>query len=221
VIACSGYPTQFALLTLFESFGLRALTPAGGFNMSFVVAVSLLDSVLLVALMIGFLRSHGERPRDVFLGGRSIGPEAAHGVVLIFAALLIAIAVLGSIQLLAPWLHNVPENPLGILIQSPRDAWIFALVVIVAGGIREELQRAFLLHRFEGWLGGSTVGVVVTSAAFGAGHFVQGADAVIATALLGAFWGVVYLRRRSVVAPLISHAGFDLLQIVQFLATAR
>ena len=36
----------------------------------------------------------------------------------------------------------------------------------------------------------------------------------------GAFWGVVYLRRRSVVAPVVSHSGFNLLQIVQFLVFA-
>ena len=221
VIACSGYPTQFVLLTLFESFGLRPTTAAGGLNMTFVVAVSLLDAVLLVALIFAFLYAHGDRPREVFLGTRSIGDEAAHGVPLILIALAIAIVTLGSIQTFAPWLHTVPENPLGNMIRSPRDAWIFALVAIVAGAVREELQRAFLLHRFQGWLGGGTVGVIVTSASFGAGHAVQGADAMIATALLGLLWAIVYLRRRSVVAPMVSHAGFDLMNIVQFLYTAR
>ena len=61
--------------------------------------------------------------------------------------------------------------------------------------------------------------MIVTSVAFGAGHLVQGYDAAIVTGLLGAFWGVVYLRRRSVVAPMVSHAGFDLLQILQFVVT--
>jgi membrane protease YdiL (CAAX protease family) len=65
------------------------------------------------------------------------------------------------------------------------------------------------------------IGLIVTSAAFGAGHALQGADAVIATALLGAFWGFVYLRRGSVVAPMVSHAGFDLLQIVQYMTFGR
>jgi membrane protease YdiL (CAAX protease family) len=46
-------------------------------------------------------------------------------------------------------------------------------------------------------------------------------DASIATGLLGAFWGVVYLRRRSAVAPIVSHSGFDLIQIVQFLLVRR
>ena len=90
--------------------------------------------------------------------------------------------------------------------------------MVVAGGVREEIQRAFLLHRFEVWLGGGAVGLVVTSIAFGAGHLsCRASTPAIATGLLGAFWGVVYLRRRSAVAPIVSHAGFDLLQIVPFL----
>ena len=67
----------------------------------------------------------------------------------------------------------------------------------------------------------SGVGVVVTSLLFGAGHRIQGYDASIATGLLGAFWGVIYLRRRSVVAPVVSHSGFNLLQLAQFLTFAR
>ena len=135
--------------------------------------------------------------------------------------MVIGIAVLATIQHYAPSLHTVEHNPLQDLISRPRDAWLFAFVVVVAGGVREELQRAFLLHRFEQWLGGATVGVVVASLAFGAGHLLQGVDAAVATGLLGAFWGLVYLRRRSVVAPMVSHAGFDLLQIVQVFVVGR
>ena len=140
---------------------------------------------------------------------------------LILVALGIAAAVLLGVQRWAPSLHTVAQNPLEQMLGRPRDIWLFALVSIVAGGIREETQRAFLLHRFEVWLGGGTVGLVVTSVAFGFGHLIQGVDAAVATALLGAFWGMVYLRRRSTVAPMVSHAGFDLLQIVQVIAVGR
>src|SRR5205085_10923068 len=117
--------------------------------------------------------------------------------------------------------HTVEHNPLQDLVRTRGDALLFALVVVVAGGVREELQRAFLLRRFEVSLGGARVGVVVTSVAFGSGHLLQGADAAIATGLLGAFWGLVYLRRRSMVAPMVSHAGFDLAQIAGFLVVGR
>ena len=81
--------------------------------------------------------------------------------------------------------------------------------------MREELQRAFLLQRFVRHLGGPAVGVIVLSVAFGAGHYMQGWDAVVTTGLLGAFWAVLYLRRGSSVAPIVSHAGFNALEVLR------
>jgi len=191
-------------------------------SLGYVAALSLTDTALLLGLIIFFLRAHGERPRDVFVGRRPIGREAVAGLPLILVAFGLAIAVLLAVQRFAPSLHTVAHNPLEDLIGSPGQAALFGLVVVVAGGVREEVQRAFVLHRFDVWLGGGTLGIVVTSIAFGAGHFeVQGADAAIATGLLGAFWGLVYLRRRSAVAPIVSHAGFNLLEIVHYLVIAR
>ena len=220
VLICSDYLTQFALGGTLAAFGYQPFI-RGKLSVRYVVVLSLGDALLLVGLILVMLYAHGERPRDVLFGRRPIVREGALGMVIIPVALVIAAAVLLTIQRVAPGLHTVSTNPLQELLRSPRDAWLFALVVLVAGGVREEIQRAFLLHRFEVWLGGPVVGVVVTSVAFGAGHLLQGMDATLATGLLGAFWGVVYLRRRSCVAPIVSHAGFDLMQIVPFLGVGR
>jgi membrane protease YdiL (CAAX protease family) len=59
------------------------------------------------------------------------------------------------------------------------------------------------------------VGVVVLSIGFGLGHIVQGWDAVITTGALGAFWAVLYLRRRSSIAPIVSHSGFKSLEVLR------
>jgi len=221
VLICSDFPTQIAIAATFQLFGVQPYTSPGRLSVVYVVGVSLVDAVALVALIVLFLRVHGESPRDVLVGRRPLLREAIAGLPMILVALGIAIVVLLSIQKFAPILHTVEKNPLQDLLRSPRDAWLFAFVVVVAGGVREEVQRAFLLHRFDVWLGGGTVGVVVTSAAFGVGHLLQGVDAALATGLMGAFWGVVYLRRRSCVAPMVSHGGFDLLQVAQFFVLAR
>ena len=193
--------------------------PSGGGTLSlgFVAGLSAIDTVLLLALVFFFVYAHGVRLRDVFIGWRPLSGEAMLGVPLTLLALALAAGVLLLVRSFALFLHSVEPNPLQSLIHSRRDAWLLGLVVVGAGGIREEIQRAFQLRRFEQWLGGGGVGVIVTSVAFGGGHYVQGVDAVIATGVLGAFWGVVYLRRRSAVAPMVSHACFNLLQIGQFL----
>ena len=43
---------------------------------------------------------------------------------------------------------------------------------------------------------------------------------MIATGLLGFVWGLVYIARRSIVAPMVSHAAFNLTQLLKHLALA-
>ncbi|MSO45433.1 MAG: CPBP family intramembrane metalloprotease [Acidobacteria bacterium] len=221
VLLCSDYPTQLFLGATLVRLGVAPLNDDGGLSLRYVVTLSLVDTAALVGLILLFLRARGEPARAVLFGTRPIRPELRAGALLIAPAFVIAAVVLGVTMALAPELHTVPDNPLKGLMRGPGQTALFALVVVVAGGIREEIQRAFLMHRFDRWLGGSAVGLVVTSVAFGLGHIPQGIDATIATAALGAFWGIVYLRRRSAVAPIVSHSGFNLLQLVQYLAIGR
>ena len=88
-------------------------------------------------------------------------------------------------------------------------------VAILAGGVREELQRAFILRRFEQRLGGIRVGLALFSVTFGVLHWEQGVDVAVAIGLLGLFWGVLYVKRRSVVLPMVNHASFNALQVLQ------
>jgi membrane protease YdiL (CAAX protease family) len=125
--------------------------------------------------------------------------------------------VLLTVQVVLPKLHNVPRNPLQDLAHTKIDAAIFALVVMIAGGVREEIQRGFVLHRFERYLGGGLVGLAIFSLIFGLGHLEQGYDVAVATAVLGAYWGAIYLSRRSILGPMVGHAGFNLAQVLKFL----
>jgi membrane protease YdiL (CAAX protease family) len=215
VLVCSGYPTQIFVLGVLTAAGLGPRDDAGRLSLAFVAALSLLDAVLLIAIIIALLKAGGERPRDVFLGSRPIGRDAAFGVLLVPVSFLVAVTVLALARLLMPALHNVPVNPLEDILQTPRDRSIAAVVVTVAGGLREEMQRAFVLHRFDRYLGGGLVGLAVFSIAFGLGHVEQGRDVALATTALGAFWGAIYLRRRSIVSPGVAHAGFNLSEIVR------
>lgn len=218
VVLCSGFPTQIVILAAMTGFGMRLDTAGGGWSPLFVATLSLLDTALVIGLVLLFLRAHGESARDVLLGRGPVWREVVAGVALLPVVFVIAIVVLAGVILIAPHLHNVPKNPMEDLMRNPRDAAVFGIVVMIAGGLREEVQRGFILHRFGQYLGGGAVGVVVHSTIFGLGHFEQGWDATIAVGTLGAIWGTIYLMRRSVIAPLVSHAGFNLAQLVKFMA---
>lgn len=219
LVLCSSVPTQFVIGVLLVAFGFQATTGTGQFDLGFVVVLSLADTAVLVVLMVALTLRRGESPLALWVGGRPPLREAALGLWLVPAVFLAVVALLGILRAAAPWLHNVPANPLEQLAAGgPGNAALFALVAIFAGGVREELQRAFLLRRFA-YLGGPWTGVVILSAAFGLGHWVQGMDAVVTTGALGAFWAVLYLRRGSSIAAIVSHAGFNALEVLRVALT--
>jgi membrane protease YdiL (CAAX protease family) len=198
--------------------GLTAVDPSGRLSLPFVVVLSLADTALLIVLMALVTRAHGESVVELWLGRRPVRSEARVGLLLVPLVFVSVVVLLNLMRIFTPWLHNVETNPLQQLATTPMAAAAFMLVAILAGGVREELQRAFLLRRFEQHLGGATFGVVVLGFAFGLGHFVQGWDAVVTTGALGVFWAILYLRRRSSVAPVVSHAGFNALEILRVAA---
>ena len=217
VAICSGFPSQIALTYLITLAGYSPFQAGGRLSLGYVGSLLLLDAAVLIGLIFWLLYLHGEHPRDMFLGTRAVRQEALLGVPLTIVVFGLMIVVLSLVQRLAPWLHNVAQNPLEQLIHSRRDAILLAAVATVGGGLREEIQRAFILRRFQQHLGGAWVGVVLFSVLFGAGHAIQGWDAAVTTATLGAFWGLVYLRRGSIVAPVVSHSGFNMAEIFGYL----
>lgn len=93
-------------------------------------------------------------------------------------------------------------------------AWL--PIGIFGGGVVEELERIFVLTRFERWLGrpGLVLGVVLSSAMFGFGHLYQGLGSALSTAVSGLVFALVYLRRRSALEPVVAHAFSDVLAMI-------
>ena len=214
VVLCSGFPTQLTLVVLLGLLGAGPTDGSGDLSLAYVVTLSLVDAAAILALVWMLMRARGENPVAVMVGRRPIRSELLLGLALVPAALLVVAAAFAVLSRIAPELRNVPENPLEALITTPAAAMTFAAVAVIAGGLREEVQRAFILHRFEQHLGGAAVGLVVFSVAFGLGHLVQGRDAAIITGLLGALWGVLYLVRGSMVASFACHAGFNATEVL-------
>ena len=219
VVLASGFPTQFALGTLLILSGLAPFGPDGRLSMAYLALLMPADTALLFAIVLWRLRAGGERVSDVLIGGRGWIRESWLGagfIPLVFAGAAAAIVLLRTAW---PALHNVDANPFEALVTSRLDALLLGVLVVVAGGIKEEVQRAFVLHRFDQSLGGARLGLALYSIAFGAGHVIQGYDVAIVTTLLGVAWGALFLWRRSLVAPSVSHAGFNAAQVLQFVVS--
>jgi membrane protease YdiL (CAAX protease family) len=100
--------------------------------------------------------------------------------------------------------------------RQPGNLLVWLPIGIFGGGVVEELQRIFVLTRFEKWLGrpGLILGVALSSAMFGFGHRYQGLGTALSTAVSGVVFALVYLRRRSALEPITAHAFSDVLAML-------
>jgi membrane protease YdiL (CAAX protease family) len=215
ILLCSGYPTQLTIAFVLMALGFSPLIDGQQLSATFVFTLTLLDTILLLSLIFWLLLRRGESPRHVFLGERPIAGEIGVGFLSLPAVIGLVVVLMAAILRFAPALRNVPQNPLESFLGTQTGLAMFLIVVIVGGGVREELQRAFLLHRFRDDLGQPWMGVLITSLAFGMGHTLQGRDAAIVTGSLGALWGVIYILRRSAVGPIVSHSLFNSFELIR------
>ncbi len=218
VCLCSGAPTQLLVAGLLALAGVRP-GDGGQVTLTLLACLTGLDSVLLVGLVFSLLVLGGESPRRVLLGTRPVLGEVLRGFGLVPWVFVLAAVAVMTIARWAPDL--ITPNPFATLASTRGELVLFAVVAMVAGGVREEIQRAFIVHRCEQRLGGAIVGVLGFGVLFGLGHYVQGWSAVIVTALLGTLWSVVYVLRRSIIAPMVSHASFNLIEVIAFGLLAR
>jgi len=107
--------------------------------------------------------------------------------------------------------------------REPRNLLIWLPIGVIGGGIVEEIQRIFVLTRFEMALGraGLALGVALSSAMFGFAHLYQGPGAAISNAVSGAVLALLYLRRRSALEPVVAHAFTDVLAMLAATFLAR
>jgi membrane protease YdiL (CAAX protease family) len=213
VCLCSGAPTQLLVGGALALSGLRAGAD-GQVTLQLLAFLAGLDTLILVGLVFTLLVVGGESPRRVLLGTRPVAGEVLRGFGLLPWVFVLALVTGMALMRWAPGLF-VP-NPFATLASTRWEFVLLAVIAVLAGGVREEIQRAFILHRFEQRLGGAVVGVIGFGLLFGLMHYVQGWSVVIITAMLGTLWNLVYLARRSVVAPMVSHASFNLIEVIGF-----
>ena len=177
-----------------------------------IVRTKLLVFVALYLL----LRLEGEGFKELGLSGhqwpKHLGLGLLFGLGMFFALNVALGAVMQS--LLPRPAGNGPT--IASFFNEPRNLLAWLPIGIFGGGVVEELQRIFIFTRFEKWLGrpGLILGIVLSSLMFGLGHRYQGLGIAISTAVSGAIFALVYLRRRSALEPIAAHAFSDVLAML-------
>jgi membrane protease YdiL (CAAX protease family) len=204
---CSGIPTTLAVQGAFMwlGFDAHAILSSARLTTTFIF----LESSLLLSLIVAFQRLRSATIKDLGVIPVSFKRELGLGLAIVPLLFLLNILVSSVFQVFFPGFSS-PRNPLLELIQTRADLILFMLLAIWAGGIKEELQRAFILDRFKHQFSAPLLGLFLWSFAFGAGHALQGVDSAVGAGLYGLIFGSVYLWRRCIFGPVVAHSIYDI-----------
>lgn len=87
--------------------------------------------------------------------------------------------------------------------------------MVIFASFVEEIQRVYVMQRFEKWFGksGLLIAIAMTTICFGIGHLYQGLGSAIGTGVGGLCYALVYLRKRSLMEACLCHALFDVVSV--------
>ncbi len=181
------------------------------------ILMSIIKTKIILFLVIFFLlQLEGDNFKLIGFAGPRIFKQILTGILFgIGTWVFIHIMFNPAINTLFPK-PSIQGVDMSIYMKDIKSVLLWMPVVIIGGGLVEELQRIFILTRFEKWLGknGLYFALILSSIAFGMGHLYQGLNTAIGTGIGGLMFGLVYLRKRSATEAVSCHAFFNVLSII-------
>jgi membrane protease YdiL (CAAX protease family) len=213
ILLALGLLTDYLAASILPPFPSVPNQPA---SVKSLAAFLTLSSLLFLALLAILQRLQGKSLLDFLGPGSRLGREALRGLLWVPAIFAAAYLLKFFFRHAAPMLYSGEKNVLEEMMRDPADLGLFLFASLFAGGIKEEFQRAFVIRRFEAGWGPAWVGALLYAAYFGYGHLLQGIDEAIIAGLVGLAWGLLFIARKSVVAPVVSHGLYDALELIRY-----
>jgi membrane protease YdiL (CAAX protease family) len=164
---------------------------------------TILDDLALVALILFFLWRNREPLARIGWTRQGLPENIILGV-LLFVPLFIGAGILGAV-LSAAGIPSIPATPSFLQFQGLPGAALALVLVIVVAISEETVFRGYLVPRLQAVTSSSWAAVLISSAIFSVGHGYEGATGVIITGVIGVVYALLYLSRRSLVAPVVLH----------------
>jgi membrane protease YdiL (CAAX protease family) len=185
----------------------------GGLSFVLTAFATILRDLALVALILFFLWRNGEPIRAIGWAARNVWMEIGVGVIL-FVVVFIGAGLIES-ALRAAGLSG-PSTPLPSFLAA-KGYWEFVLafVLVVIVAISEEtIFRGYLILRFVGMTRSLAIAILLSAVVFALGHGYEGTAGLATIFLVGVSFALVYVWRKSLVAPIVMHFLLDFISIV-------
>jgi uncharacterized protein len=173
---------------------------------------SMLNDIALLSLVLYFIWRNQERVESIGWKFDHFGRDLALGVVLFVPVYL------GG-NMLANLLHQIglsaPERqPSFLAVSGLKQLVLSVMIVTIVAVVEETIFRGYLMLRFTGVSAHRSAAVILSSIIFSLGHGYEGMAGTVTVFLLGVLFALIYLWRKSLVAPMVIHFLTDFTSIV-------
>jgi len=175
-------------------------------------AFSILNDLGLVSLIFYFVWRNGEPLHSIGLTRHALPKEVLWGLAL-FIPIMYGTNLLSSALQSAGF--SAPAKLPSFLVAKGHAGLMLAVVlVIVVAFVEETIFRGYLIRRFNSVSRQPWLAVVLSAVIFSIGHGYEGMAGVISIFALGVVLAVIYLWRKSLIAPMTIHFCIDFSSIV-------
>jgi len=181
------------------------------FAMSSVATI--LHDLGLTALAMYFVWTSGQPLSAMGVTRRHVGREIALGAALYVPMLFVLLCVQIVLRAFGVGSISLPE---AMLPRSSSELVLATALVAVVAFAEEVVFRGYLLLRLRELIGNTPAAVACMTLVFASGHLYEGVAGVVGVTVLGLVFALVYLWRRSLVAPIVLHFLQDFFGLVVF-----
>jgi membrane protease YdiL (CAAX protease family) len=185
----------------------------GALSFEIVAWATILRDAALVCLILYFLWQNGEPAERIGWSFEHSWKEFAVGLAL-FIPLYFGAGLLEDVLQKAGL--SLPATPVpSYMLPGDIPKLVLAVFLVTVVGVAEEtIFRGYLIMRFQDLNTGAPTAIVLSAFIFSIGHGYEGTAGVITVGVMGLAFALVYLWRRSLVAPMIMHCFVDFVSIV-------
>jgi membrane protease YdiL (CAAX protease family) len=192
---------------LFSFFAVKG----GSFNFAMIGVATILRDLALVFLILFFLWRNGEKVSEIGWKFRweDIVIGAAIFIPFFFAASLVD-RLLNDLGLSSP----SKPLPFSSATKNSLEMFLAFVLVVVVAWAEETIFRGYLILRFMTITARPLAAVLLSSFVFSLGHGYEGSAGVVTVGFMGFVFGLIYIWRKSLVAPMTIHFLQDLSSIL-------
>jgi len=189
-------------------FGAVRMRAAQNPHRAAIYVLTILWEWSVVAYIAWGAKRHGSSLRELIGGKWNDSKAFLKDVAIAMGFWFLALVVLFCT---AVALHatKTGQNIRYLLPQNQLEIFLWILTSITAGICEEIIFRGYFQRQFGAWTGSMPAGVLLSAAAFGAGHIYQGWRSAIIIVVYGLLFGILAELRGSLRPGMMTHAWHD------------